>query len=49
MKTYRSEIVRLALKNRLPGIFWRGDFADEGGLMAYGVNRLTIAAGGILS
>ena len=36
---YRSEIVRLALKNRLPGIFWRGDFADEGGLMAYGVNR----------
>ena len=37
---YRSEIIGLALRNRVPGIFWRGDFADEGGLMAYGVNRL---------
>jgi putative ABC transport system substrate-binding protein len=36
----RSEIAGLALKSRLPGIFWRGDFADEGGLMAYGANRL---------
>jgi putative ABC transport system substrate-binding protein len=34
-----NRIVDLALRNRLPGIFWRGDFADEGGLMAYGVNR----------
>jgi putative ABC transport system substrate-binding protein len=31
-----DRIVELALKSRLPGIFWRGDFADEGGLMAYG-------------
>jgi ABC-type uncharacterized transport system substrate-binding protein len=37
---YKSQIVELALRNRLPGIFWRGDFVDEGGLMAYGVNRL---------
>jgi putative ABC transport system substrate-binding protein len=34
------QIVELALKSRLPGISWRGDFADAGGLMAYGANRL---------
>ena len=32
------EIAELALKNRLPGIFWRRDFAAAGGLMAYGAN-----------
>src|SRR5262245_11236945 len=36
LERYRSEILRLALRTHLPGIFWRGDFADEGGLMAYG-------------
>jgi putative ABC transport system substrate-binding protein len=35
-----SEIVDLAQKSRLPGISWRGDFAEAGGLMAYGANRL---------
>ena len=35
----KSEIVDLALRSRLPGIFWRGDFANEGGLMAYGAKR----------
>jgi putative ABC transport system substrate-binding protein len=35
-----EEIAELALKNRLPGIFWRADFAEQGGLMAYGANRL---------
>ena len=36
LSRYRSEILRLGLKTHLPGMFWRGDFADEGGLMAYG-------------
>ena len=36
----RREIAELALKSRLPGIFWREDFAEAGGLMAYGVNRI---------
>ena len=36
LNRYKSEILRLALRTQLPGIFWRGDFADEGGLMAYG-------------
>jgi putative ABC transport system substrate-binding protein len=29
----------LALKRRLPSIFWRADFAEAGGLMAYGANQ----------
>jgi len=38
--TGMPEIVDLAVKSRLPGISWRGDFADRGGLMAYGANRV---------
>jgi ABC-type uncharacterized transport system substrate-binding protein len=38
--TGMPEIVDLALRNRLPGISWRGDFAETGGLMSYGANRL---------
>jgi putative ABC transport system substrate-binding protein len=32
-------IADLALKNRLPSIFWRAEFAEAGGLMAYGANQ----------
>ena len=35
----RREIAEIALKNQLPGIFWREDYAEAGGLMSYGVNR----------
>jgi putative tryptophan/tyrosine transport system substrate-binding protein len=31
-------IADLALKARLPGIFWRTDFTEAGGLMSYGAN-----------
>jgi putative tryptophan/tyrosine transport system substrate-binding protein len=31
-------IADLAVKKRLPSIFWRADFAEAGGLMAYGAN-----------
>src|SRR3989442_7149059 len=34
----RSEIVRLAQMNRLPSIYGARDFADAGGLIAYGPN-----------
>jgi putative ABC transport system substrate-binding protein len=34
------QIVDLGLRNRLPGISWREDFAEAGGLMSYGANRL---------
>jgi len=33
---YRKRIVDFALKNRLPGVFPEREFADDGGLMAYG-------------
>ncbi len=33
-------VADLALKRRLPGIFWRADFAEVGGLMAYGANEI---------
>ena len=35
---HRSEIARLAQKNRLPSIYGAKDYADAGGLMAYGPN-----------
>jgi putative ABC transport system substrate-binding protein len=35
-----SYIADLALQRRLPGISWHADFAEAGGLMAYGANRL---------
>lgn len=34
----RAQIVELAAKNRLPGIYHNSQFAEAGGLMFYGVN-----------
>ena len=34
----RAQIVELAAKNRLPGIYHNSQFAEAGGLMSYGVN-----------
>jgi putative ABC transport system substrate-binding protein len=33
---YRASIVQFVVKNRLPGMFPYREFAQEGGLMAYG-------------
>jgi len=33
-------IADLAIKNRLPAIYTRGDFVDSGGLMSYGPDRI---------
>jgi putative ABC transport system substrate-binding protein len=33
-------IADLGLKKHLPGIFWREEFAEAGGLMAYGANQI---------
>ena len=36
--TYPSEIVELAARNRLPGMYDRSDFVEAGGLMSFAVN-----------
>jgi putative ABC transport system substrate-binding protein len=36
--TGRAQVVRLVRKHRLPSVFWQREFADEGGLVAYGSN-----------
>ncbi|HEX2334544.1 MAG TPA: ABC transporter substrate-binding protein [Burkholderiales bacterium] len=35
---HRVQIARLALKHRLPGVFYWKEFAEAGGLMSYGPN-----------
>jgi|SRR5215470_9844734 len=35
----RKIIAALALKNRLPAIYARGDFVESGGLMSYGADQ----------
>jgi len=35
---HRTEIVKLAVKSRLPAIYERAEFVEAGGLMTYGVN-----------
>jgi putative ABC transport system substrate-binding protein len=39
---YRAELVNLALKYRLPGIYWHRDYVEAGGLMSYGPNALEV-------
>jgi putative ABC transport system substrate-binding protein len=34
----RTEIAKLAIKSRLPAIYPRSDFVEDGGLMSYGVS-----------
>jgi putative tryptophan/tyrosine transport system substrate-binding protein len=38
----RKEIGELAVKSRLPAIYYRSDFVEAGGLMSYGVNQLDL-------
>ncbi len=33
---HRTRIIALAIRNRLPAMFWRREFVDVGGLMSYG-------------
>jgi putative tryptophan/tyrosine transport system substrate-binding protein len=36
--SHRTQVVALALKSRLPVIYYSTEFVDDGGLMSYGVN-----------
>jgi putative tryptophan/tyrosine transport system substrate-binding protein len=40
--SYRREIAELAIKSRLPTIFPRSEFVQDGGLMSYGVSILDL-------
>jgi putative ABC transport system substrate-binding protein len=35
---HRTEIVELAIKSRLPAMYYRSEFVEDGGLMTYGVS-----------
>src|SRR5262249_33480703 len=35
----RKQLAALAVKSRLPAIYWGSEFVDLGGLMSYGVSR----------
>jgi putative ABC transport system substrate-binding protein len=35
---HRTEIAELAIRSRLPAIYFRSEFVEDGGLMAYGVS-----------
>jgi putative ABC transport system substrate-binding protein len=39
LTSQRTQIVDLAVKSRLPAIYWRSDFVEAGGLMSYGVSQ----------
>jgi putative ABC transport system substrate-binding protein len=38
LASQRTQIADLAVKSRLPAIYWRSDFVEAGGLMSYGVS-----------
>jgi putative ABC transport system substrate-binding protein len=39
LNSQRTQIVELAVKSRLPAIYWRLDFVEAGGLMSYGASQ----------
>jgi putative ABC transport system substrate-binding protein len=38
LNSYRRQVADLAAKNRLPGVYDRREFVDDGGLLSYGVS-----------
>ena len=43
LNSQRKQLVELAVKNRLPAIYYKPEFVEAGGLMTYGVNRNDLA------
>ena len=39
----RTQVVKLAVKSRLPAIYYRSDFVEDGGLVSYAVNLNDLA------
>ena len=38
---YRTQLVQLVLKHRLPAIYWHRDYVEAGGLMSYGASDVS--------
>ena len=38
LNSQRTPVVELAVKSRLPTVYWRSDFVEAGGLMSYGTS-----------
>jgi putative ABC transport system substrate-binding protein len=38
LASQRTQFANLAVKTRLPAIYWRSDIVESGGLMSYGVS-----------
>jgi putative tryptophan/tyrosine transport system substrate-binding protein len=36
--SHRTQVAELAVKSRLPGIYWQSEWVENGGLMSYGVS-----------
>jgi len=43
MAAHRTEVVNLAAKNRLPAMYFRSDFVEDGGLMSYATNLIDLS------
>jgi len=41
--SHRKEVVNLAAKNRLPAMYFRSDFVEDGGLMSYATNFIDLS------
>jgi putative tryptophan/tyrosine transport system substrate-binding protein len=38
LNSHRTQVAELAVKSRLPGIYWQSEWVENGGLMSYGVS-----------
>jgi putative ABC transport system substrate-binding protein len=40
MFTHRAPIISAAARNNVPAVYWQSDFAKDGGLLSYGLDRV---------
>jgi ABC-type uncharacterized transport system substrate-binding protein len=43
LSSHRTEVVNLVAKNRLPAMYFRSDFVEDGGLMSYATNLIDLS------
>ena len=42
MVAHRAPIISAAVRNNVPAVYWASDFGRDGGLLAYGVDRVDL-------